>query len=82
MLTDEIVEAFRNSSYLNRFSLGVSEFSHDLILSGQLPSYYLKQVCQEIAMQVMREKGVTLNLRNEIKVFLKSDFTTRKRMIK
>lgn len=47
-LADEIMSALRQTGYLELFSIDVRVDGHDVLLSGSVPSYFMKQKAEHI----------------------------------
>lgn len=61
---DEIAERFRSSGQIRLLEVQIDEDEGHVVLSGRVPTYYLKQLAQTIAGNV---EGVA-SLRNEMVV--------------
>lgn len=47
-LTGEILTALRQTGYLELFNIDVRVDGHDVLLSGSVPSYFMKQKAEHI----------------------------------
>lgn len=65
LLHDAVIAAFRSSGYRRLWNLECNVRDDLVILTGVLPSFYLKQVAQTIAMSVDQVRQV----RNAVEVY-------------
>jgi osmotically-inducible protein OsmY len=63
-LADRIEQAFKASGYLVLRTLAIAVHGQNVVLQGRVPSYYMKQLAQAIALKI---PGVQ-ELCNEVKV--------------
>lgn len=68
MTDDPLEREFRTNSTLQHCEIMVVHDNGTMVLTGTVASFYLKQMAQEVAKRAIQRSGISVQVRNDLKV--------------